>query len=49
MKNDRPQINVRADLGEIEAWRQAADREGLSLSEWLRRVASKAAKRSAGK
>ena len=40
-----PQINIRADQGDIDVWQQAARLSGLSLSAWLRLTALKAARR----
>ncbi len=44
-KDERPQVNIRAEPSDIKLWQNAAKATGLSLSAWLRMVALKAARR----
>lgn len=44
-KDNRPQVNIRAEASDIKLWQEAANASGLSLSAWLRLVALKAARR----
>jgi len=43
--NDRPQVNIRADVEQIDEWQRAAKAAGLSLSAWMRVTLIKAARR----
>lgn len=44
-KEHTPRLPIRVSLEQRATWRQAAEAEGLDLSEWVRQVCDKAANR----
>lgn len=46
-RNRNERFMVRVRTRERDAWRQAADAEGVSVSEWVRETLGRAARRAA--
>lgn len=40
-----PSITIRADRASQDAWKQAADAQGMGLAQWMRSILDRAAKR----